>query len=72
MLEPGLEFYLSAWEELGYDRPMGFGVGPIPSASFRSYARDLGMDDDDAERFQFIVRKMDNFYVEHANKKDKK
>ena len=29
------------------------------------------MNDDDAERFQFIVRRMDNFYVEHANKKDK-
>jgi len=29
------------------------------------------MDDDEAERFQFIVREMDNFYVEHANKKDK-
>jgi len=30
----------------------------------------MDMDDDDAERFHFIVREMDNFYVEHANKKD--
>jgi hypothetical protein len=70
-LDMGLHFYLSAWEELSYDRPVGFGAGPIPSASFRSYIRDVGMDDDDAERFHFIVRRMDNFYVEHANKKDK-
>ena len=70
VLLPGLEFYLQAWQELGYDRPLGFGVGPIPTASFRSYVHDMDMDDDDAERFHFIVREVDNFFVGHANKKD--
>ena len=68
---PGLDFYLSAWQELSYDRSMGFGVGPIPSASFRGYTRDIDMDEDEADRFNFIVREIDNFYVSHCAKKDK-
>tara|TARA_Y100000004_G_scaffold192790_2_gene253980 strand:+ start:1385 stop:1600 length:216 start_codon:yes stop_codon:yes gene_type:complete len=71
VLFPGLEFYLSAWQELGYDRPMGFGVGPIPSASLRAYVRDLDMCEDDADRFIFIVRELDNFFVTHSAKKGK-
>lgn len=68
-LGPGLEFYLSAWQELSYDRPVGFGLGPIPSASLRAYTQDLGMCEDESDRFIFIVREVDNFFVAHSAKK---
>ena len=71
VLQEGLEFYLSAWQELSYDRPVGFGAGPIPSASIRSYADDMEMDDEDRFCFEHIIRKVDSFYLEHCNKEKK-
>ena len=71
MLHEGLEFYLSAWQELNYDRSMGFGVGPIPSTSLRNYMNDMEMDDEDRLCFEHIIRKVDGYYLEHVNKEKK-
>jgi hypothetical protein len=67
----GLAFYLSAWQELGYDRPVGFGAGPIPSRSIREYAKDMEMDCDDLFMFEHIIRAIDRFFLERSNKEKK-
>jgi hypothetical protein len=68
-LNEGVGFFLLAWQELNHDRPMGFGAGPIPSASIRNFCHDLDMDDDDIFVFERVIRAVDRFFLEHSNKK---
>lgn len=70
-LQVGQEFYLSAWDELSYDRPMGFGVGYIPSASLRTYIRDCDLTEDQEFLLRFVIRRMDNWYVGYMSEKNK-
>jgi len=70
-LHSGQEFYLSAWNELHYDRPVGFGVCPIPSASLRSYIQFYELDDTQAYLLQFVIRRVDVWYVDWQSEKNK-
>lgn len=68
----GLNEYYSAFWRLHTDRQIGMGIGPIPWASIERYADRENMDDEELERFEVLIRAMDNVYLEHANKpKDK-
>ncbi|MBS7741439.1 MULTISPECIES: hypothetical protein [unclassified Chelatococcus] len=73
MLPPDLDLLeadlLEAFNELGTDRPVGFGVGPIPFSSIDSYASRYGYDD--AEGFELLrraIRLMDAVYLAAVNK----
>lgn len=48
---------------------MGFGAGPIPSASIRNFCRDMDMDGDDVFVFERVIRAVDRFFLEHVNNK---
>ena len=70
-LQAGQEFYLSAWHELNYDRPIGFGLGPIPSASLRSYIRDHELEEDQEYLLRYVIRRVDSWYLERQSEKSK-
>ena len=65
----GLEFYLEAFRELGTTRGIGMGIGPIPFTAILQYSRLY--DVDDFEEFLFLIRQMDNCYLELEAKRQK-
>lgn len=62
----GLEWFLQAFQELSCDRQIGFGPGPIPSWAIRSFARDHGLDDEETADLSYVIRKLDEVFLEHA------
>lgn len=67
-LTGGLDFYLQAFFDLNSERFSGFAAMPIPWRALQSYAEYYGLDNDDFEDFQFILRKMDDAYLDTVNK----
>lgn len=61
-------FYTEAFKELDTCRNSGFGVTPIPFLAIVEYAKMYEVDD--FEEFLFIIRSMDNKFVELSGKKD--
>lgn len=64
-----LDFYLDAFRELSTCRSSGMGLGPIPFTAIVEYSRlyDVGDFDD----FNYIIRLVDNAYLELNDKKNK-
>ncbi len=60
----GLELYFTAWLELDPDRPSGWGVGPIPWRSIGDYAKVFKIQGEQRDDFFYLVRAMDNAYVQ--------
>jgi hypothetical protein len=58
---PGTEDWISAFWELGADRQIGFGIGPIPSASIDRHTS--GWPVDEAAMFRRAIRAMDVVYL---------
>jgi len=62
----GLDFYLRAYHELSYDRPIGMTLGPIPWSSVDRYAAKYGIVDlDDFSVFESHIRAMENAVYHH-------
>lgn len=59
-LLPGLDFYLLAYDELIYDRPMGMTVGPIPWSSIDRWAVRNGVGNDEFNTLVNHIRAMEN------------
>lgn len=68
-LEPGLELYLRAFYELDSCRSVGMGEGPIPWTAMEQWATSLGMDEEEREDVHYLVRRLDNAFLEHQAKK---
>lgn len=71
---PETPFLLDAFWRLSPERPLGAmgGVGYIPRAAIKEYARDCGIEGlDDVERFIWLIRQMDGAYIEYSNEKSK-
>lgn len=66
----GLEIYWNAFLNLNCDRASSFDVGPIPTVAILSYASYY--DIDDVESFLEVIRRMDNAFIEHHTKKNKR
>lgn len=67
-IRPDLQHYWMAFHDLGTERQIGMGVGPIPRSRLLDYAHDdLGLDGDDLDRFCAVIRMMDDEYVAMAN-----
>lgn len=59
-----LLFHWSAFADLSTDRPVGFGIGPIPGSAIRAYAQWYSIDDsDEYERFKSLIRRMDREFM---------
>lgn len=58
-------WYADFWR-LSTERQIGFGVGPIPASAIDKHVAGWGYED--AEVFEFCIRRMDEVYLMHANK----
>lgn len=70
-LRPELEqfvFYQDAFLELDTDRPSSMGIAPIPFTSIVNYAKIYEIDD--LEEFIYLVRRMDNKFLQLNKVKD--
>lgn len=68
-LEPGLALYLRAFYELNASRAVGMGEGPIPWGAIDQWCASLGMSEEEAEDVHYLVRQLDNAYLQHKAKK---
>ncbi len=66
-------FYWTAFHELGSERQIGMGVGPIPRSAIKAYAEEFEIFGDDFDKFLSIIRTLDSEYLSLVNniKKDK-
>lgn len=62
---PGAQWVLEAFLTLMGDRPVGFGLAPIPFAAIADYAGLYGLSDpDDFEPFIALIQGMDTAWME--------
>lgn len=64
-------FYHSFWE-LSSDRSIGFGPAPIPGWAIRLYGKDEELTDEEADELNYVIRKMDAVWLEHATRSTNK
>ena len=65
----GLDFYYDAFRELSTTRQLGLDAGPIPFTAIVEYSR--LWDISDFEDFSYVIRRLDEIYLE-LNSQDKK
>lgn len=65
----GLELYWDAFWDLSTCRATGFGVGPIPWSAMRDYAVTFELDEEQQEDLYYLVRVMDNTFLDHHSEK---
>lgn len=70
-LDLGLQFFFNAWSELGRDRPVGFGPGPIPLSSMYLYAAYHELDEEQVEDLIYFIGAMDTVFLKWAKEKGK-
>lgn len=71
-LMPGLDFYFVAFNELTTCRAIGMGVGPIPWTSIQEYADRAELDSDERDNLTYLIRAMDNAYLDWGKKEFEK
>lgn len=72
-LEPdttGFGFYLDAFRELSTSRPAGMELSAIPFTAIVEYFRIYEIQDD-FDEFAYIIRHMDNTYLEESDRVQK-
>lgn len=68
-IDPRVEPHWLAFDELGTERAIGMGVGPIPASKIRHYAAtELELQGDALEEFCTIIMRADNEYLALVNK----
>lgn len=71
-LHYSLQFYMQAFDDLHFDRSIGFGEGYIPITSMFAYGRHYELDNEEIEDLVFFVRAIDIEYVKQQHAKQKK
>lgn len=71
-IELGNELYFTAFNELSNERENGFGIGKLRWSSIAAYCGYLELDEDLSSTLHYVVRKMDDVYVEVVNEKRSK
>lgn len=61
--------YLTAFRELSTCRPSGFGASAIPFMAIVEYAKVYGIAEEDFEEFLYVIRRMDDAYLEAESQK---
>lgn len=60
----GLDLYLDGFWDLDTCRPTdGSGLNPIPWYAIRKWIREYELDEEQAESFEYIIRRLDNKYL---------
>ena len=65
----GLEGYYQAFLELHTCRAVGFGEGAIPWTAIDAYATRHGLEGEEYEDFEDLVRVLDDAYLKHRREK---
>lgn len=65
----GLDLYLNAFYDLNSDRSVGMSAGPIPWTAIHTYASAMGVFGVDFEDMVYLIRRLDNAYLEHTRPK---
>jgi hypothetical protein len=60
-----------AFIDLGTERQVGMGLGPIPRSAAKAYAAEIGLSGDCFDHFWAIINTVDNEYLKFANASDK-
>jgi hypothetical protein len=68
-LSPGLELYRTMFFDLSSCRSLGMGVGPIPWTAIHAYCRHHELDVEQEDMAHYLLRRMDEFFLEHVNRK---
>jgi len=68
----GLDLYWVAYQELTTCRPVAFGGSlPIPLTSVVEYARLYELDEEQTEDLSYVVRRLDEAFLDHERKQSK-
>ena len=68
-LKAGLPFYYQAFVYLDTCRAIGMGPGRIPWTAMNEYAREQDLDQETRERLFYLIKSMDDAYLDHMDKK---
>lgn len=68
-LWPWLKLYWDAFWDLTTCRSSGLSVAPIPWSAVRDYAETFEFDDEQTSSLYFLVRAMDNAYMDYRARK---
>lgn len=68
-LHLGLDLYFTAFLDLTTCRPGGMGLYPIPWDRIQDYGERFYFSDELLEEFHILIRKLDEAWVEHFDKK---
>lgn len=72
VLQPGLQFYYSAYLTLASCRSLGFGAeGRVPWTAVAQYADRYGLDEEDLDLLWTLVCELDSCYHKFQQKKGK-
>ena len=66
---PQFRYYIDAFHELSSCRSIGMALGPIPFTAIAEYSKLF--DIEDFEEFHYLMRVMDNKFLEMESKKQK-
>lgn len=72
ILASGSDFYIEAFFDLGSERQIGFGEGPIPTTAVLRYAKHYEMTSDEEADLLFFIKELDACYLKYQNKKNEK
>ena len=70
-LNEGMDFYIDAFYELGSERSIGFGEGPIPITAILRYAKHYDMTEEEESDLIFFIQALDICYLKYRDKKSK-
>lgn len=68
----GLYLYIQAFFDLDTERSHDFGFRKIPFSSIINYAKAYKFDDDQMQDLVYIIKQMDDAYIDRLNKKKPK
>lgn len=67
----GLELYYQAFWDLTTCRSTGWSVAPIPWSAIKEYCQVYTLDAEQTEALFYLVRQMDNAYMDYRARKGK-
>ena len=68
--DPWMHRYLFIFEELSFDRPVGFSIAPIPTLVILQYCQLKGLTELDSRDVHDFVRVLDREYMVWVDKKN--
>jgi hypothetical protein len=67
-----MELFFTAYQELETERPIGFGVGPIPFTAILKYVEFYELPKEQADDLLYYIRELDTHFIRQQADKIKK